>query len=101
MEEYSPDTKDIPFPSTSICDQSPRYNPEPDDENDLCAFCLDRIQNPEQLHCSHSFCRCCLAKYKEARSWVADRCPICRRRLDWQGSRQSQDVSEEFFQGLA
>ncbi|KAH8245821.1 hypothetical protein KR038_000301, partial [Drosophila bunnanda] len=48
---------------------------------DLCAFCLDRIQDPEKLHCNHAFCKSCLEIYLEARNWVAELCPICRRSL--------------------
>lgn len=65
------------------------------DQPDMCAFCLDRIQNPEKLHCNHAFCKSCLALYREARNWVAKRCPICRSSLDMDGqvSRQFHDVS--------
>ncbi|XP_017090865.2 uncharacterized protein [Drosophila bipectinata] len=52
-----------------------------DGDYDLCAICQDRIRVPEKLQCSHVFCRCCLANYREARGWVAERCPICRRIL--------------------
>lgn len=62
-------------------------------QEDLCAFCLDRIQNPEKLHCNHAFCKDCLEMYLEARNWVAERCPICRRSLDWQGAKQGNEVS--------
>ncbi|XP_020803140.1 E3 ubiquitin-protein ligase RNF125 isoform X2 [Drosophila serrata] len=48
---------------------------------DLCAFCLDRIQDPEKLLCNHAFCKSCLEVYLEARNWVAELCPICRRSL--------------------
>eukprot|EP00099_Drosophila_melanogaster_P004281 NP_001188918.1 uncharacterized protein Dmel_CG17048, isoform B [Drosophila melanogaster] len=63
------------------------------DQPDMCAFCLDRIQNPEKLHCNHAFCKSCLALYREARNWVAKRCPICRSSLDMDGqvSRQFHD----------
>ncbi|XP_043644747.1 E3 ubiquitin-protein ligase RNF125 [Drosophila teissieri] len=64
-----------------------------DGEPDLCALCLDRIQIPEKLHCNHAFCKSCLSLYREARNWVAKRCPICRRRLDMedQVSRRLHD----------
>ncbi|KAH8254357.1 hypothetical protein KR032_009659 [Drosophila birchii] len=62
---------------------------------DLCAFCLDLIQDPEKLHCNHAFCKTCLEIYLEARNWVAERCPICRREL---GAKQSSAVSD--FRGL-
>ncbi|XP_022228596.2 E3 ubiquitin-protein ligase RNF125 [Drosophila obscura] len=61
-------------------------------EGEVCAFCLDQIQNPVKLRCSHSFCRGCLEIYREARSWVAERCPLCRRILEehvgrnWKGT---------------
>ncbi|ALC41127.1 CG17048 [Drosophila busckii] len=48
---------------------------------ELCAFCLDRLHNPVQLRCKHSFCRSCLQLYSEARDWSAKRCPLCRRCL--------------------
>ncbi|EDW90626.1 E3 ubiquitin-protein ligase RNF125 [Drosophila yakuba] len=75
--------------STNCCreqseggDAPPSFSADQDGEPDLCAFCLDRIQIPEKLHCNHAFCKSCLALYREARNWVAKRCPICRRRLD-------------------
>ncbi|XP_017077041.2 E3 ubiquitin-protein ligase RNF125 [Drosophila eugracilis] len=64
------------------------YKPDEDGQPDLCAFCLDHIQEPEKLHCNHSFCKSCLELYREARSWVANRCPICRRSLDGNASKQ-------------
>ncbi|KAI8037522.1 E3 ubiquitin-protein ligase RNF125 [Drosophila gunungcola] len=67
------------------------FNPHEDGEPDLCALCLDHIQDPEKLHCNHAFCRCCLELYREARNWVAKRCPICRRNLEEQVSRQFND----------
>ncbi|XP_034651556.1 E3 ubiquitin-protein ligase TRIM68 [Drosophila subobscura] len=51
-------------------------------EAEVCAFCLDQLQNPVKLRCNHSFCRSCLEIYREARSWVAERCPLCRRTLE-------------------
>uniref|UniRef100_A0A6P4F3L1 LOW QUALITY PROTEIN: tripartite motif-containing protein 40-like n=1 Tax=Drosophila rhopaloa TaxID=1041015 RepID=A0A6P4F3L1_DRORH len=67
------------------------FSPSEDGETDLCAFCLDPIQDPEKLHCNHAFCKGCLGIYREARDWVATRCPICRRSLDEQVSRQLND----------
>ncbi|KAH8402459.1 hypothetical protein KR009_012044 [Drosophila setifemur] len=61
-----------------------------DGEDDVCAFCLESIQEPEKLHCNHSFCKSCLEVYREARSWVANRCPICRSRL-YAASKQYND----------
>ncbi|KAH8284869.1 hypothetical protein KR054_002088 [Drosophila jambulina] len=61
---------------------------------DLCAFCLDPIQDPEKLHCNHIFCKACLAIYLEARSWVAECCPICRRSLSELGTKQGNEVSD-------
>ncbi|KAH8319736.1 hypothetical protein KR074_004875 [Drosophila pseudoananassae] len=52
-----------------------------DGDFDLCVICQDRIRVPEKLQCNHVFCKSCLAQYREARSWVAERCPICRRTL--------------------
>lgn len=52
------------------------------DLDDLCAFCLDRIHDPVQLHCMHHFCRSCWSLYREARNWQAKRCPLCRRSLE-------------------
>ncbi|EDW01770.1 E3 ubiquitin-protein ligase rnf146 [Drosophila grimshawi] len=49
---------------------------------ELCAFCLDHIRDPVQLHCQHHFCRSCLALYREERNWQAKRCPLCRRSLE-------------------
>ncbi|XP_017958382.2 tripartite motif-containing protein 75 [Drosophila navojoa] len=51
------------------------------DLDDLCAFCLDPIRDPVQLHCKHHFCRSCWSLYREARNWKAKRCPVCRRSL--------------------
>ncbi|XP_030387838.1 RING finger protein 141 [Scaptodrosophila lebanonensis] len=48
---------------------------------ELCAFCLDRKQDPVHLPCKHSFCRTCLDIYREERNWVAKFCPLCRRSL--------------------
>ncbi|SPP73914.1 tripartite motif-containing protein 75 [Drosophila guanche] len=53
-----------------------------EEEAEVCAFCLDQLQNPVKLRCNHSFCRSCLEIYREARSWVAERCPLCRRTLE-------------------
>nr|XP_016943080.1 E3 ubiquitin-protein ligase RNF125 [Drosophila suzukii] len=61
----------------------------PEEDPDLCAFCLDCIRDPKKLHCNHAFCRRCLEMYLEARNWVAERCPICRRSL-------VHDVTKEF-----
>ncbi|XP_026842309.1 E3 ubiquitin-protein ligase RNF146-B isoform X1 [Drosophila persimilis] len=62
------------------------HNPDGDadgaEDGEVCAFCLEQIRNPVKLRCSHTFCKGCLQKYREARGWVAERCPLCRRRLD-------------------
>ncbi|XP_020803133.1 E3 ubiquitin-protein ligase RNF125 isoform X1 [Drosophila serrata] len=61
---------------------------------DLCAFCLDRIQDPEKLLCNHAFCKSCLEVYLEARNWVAELCPICRRSLSELLPKQGNEVSD-------
>ncbi|KAH8301598.1 hypothetical protein KR059_006345 [Drosophila kikkawai] len=61
------------------------------ESEDLCAFCLDRIQNPERLHCNHAFCKTCLEIYLEERNWVAKSCPICRRSLGEPWARQGKE----------
>ncbi|XP_016985004.2 E3 ubiquitin protein ligase RIN2 [Drosophila rhopaloa] len=83
MVQQSLDATDSALPSS--------FSPSEDGETDLCAFCLDPIQDPEKLHCNHAFCKGCLGIYREARNWVAKRCPICRRSLDEQASRQLND----------
>ncbi|XP_034477983.1 E3 ubiquitin-protein ligase RNF146-A [Drosophila innubila] len=45
---------------------------------EICAFCLDTKRDPVQLECKHSYCRTCLELYCQARSWQANRCPLCR-----------------------
>ncbi|XP_017016894.1 tripartite motif-containing protein 3 [Drosophila kikkawai] len=64
------------------------------ESEDLCAFCLDRIQNPERLHCNHAFCKTCLEIYLEERNWVAKSCPICRRSLGEPWARQGNAVRD-------
>ncbi|EDW59907.1 uncharacterized protein [Drosophila virilis] len=65
---------------------------------DLCAFCLDHIHDPVQLPCCmHQFCRSCLRLYREARSWQAKRCPLCRRSLE---AFQTLDPNEAHLKGL-
>ncbi|XP_017864566.1 PREDICTED: E3 ubiquitin-protein ligase rnf146 [Drosophila arizonae] len=63
-------------------DYSNSHNNNNMDLDDLCAFCLDPIHDPVQLHCKHYFCRSCLSLYREARNWQAKRCPLCRRSLE-------------------
>ncbi|EDV37892.1 uncharacterized protein Dana_GF11193 [Drosophila ananassae] len=63
--------------------QEPSSRPkEGDGDYDLCALCLDQIRVPEKLQCNHTFCKSCLEIYREARCWVAERCPVCRHLLD-------------------
>ncbi|KAL7737427.1 hypothetical protein ACLKA6_013028 [Drosophila palustris] len=50
----------------------------PDVDVEICAFCLDIKRDPVQLDCGHSYCRSCLELYCLARSWQANRCPLCR-----------------------
>ncbi|XP_030558310.1 E3 ubiquitin-protein ligase RNF146 [Drosophila novamexicana] len=65
---------------------------------DLCAFCLDHIHDPVQLPCCmHQFCRSCLRLYREARSWQAKRCPLCRRSLE---AFQTLDPNEAHLKRL-
>ncbi|XP_016957186.1 E3 ubiquitin-protein ligase RNF125 [Drosophila biarmipes] len=75
----------------SSCEAASPCSMEEDGDPDLCAFCLDRIRDPEKLHCNHAFCRRCLEMYLEARNWVAERCPICRRSLESHVAKQFHD----------
>ncbi|TDG51424.1 hypothetical protein AWZ03_002219 [Drosophila navojoa] len=42
-----------------------------------CIFCLDELQRPCRLPCSHAFCTDCLERYLQVRG--DPRCPLCRR----------------------
>ncbi|XP_017051059.1 E3 ubiquitin-protein ligase RNF125 [Drosophila ficusphila] len=98
MVQQSLDSKDSApksdCPSSSAAPSS--FKPDEDGEPDLCAFCLDRIQDPERLHCNHAFCRRCLQLYREARSWVARSCPICRRSLDGGGVQVTKQFNDDW-----
>ncbi|XP_064543274.1 E3 ubiquitin-protein ligase rnf146 isoform X2 [Drosophila montana] len=78
--------------TSSSCCSSSAWSME-----DLCAFCLDHIHDPVQLPCcKHQFCRSCLLLYREARSWQAKRCPLCRRSLE---AFQTLDPNETYLKG--
>lgn len=45
-----------------------------------CLICLNKINNPLFLECSHGFCSECIIKFIHSRS---RKCPICRLRITW------------------
>ncbi|XP_078597385.1 uncharacterized protein LOC144873702 [Branchiostoma floridae x Branchiostoma japonicum] len=44
-----------------------------DEQTDRCTICLDAIQDPESLHCGHTFCKNCLAQALRSKK----QCPNC------------------------
>mgnify|MGYP002884834750 CR=1 FL=1 len=52
------------------------------EEAEECAFCLEPPQNPLTLSCcNHSFCKRCVAEYKNHVHRQNDLCPFCREPL--------------------
>eukprot|EP00727_Mastigamoeba_balamuthi_P004165 m51a1_g13746 putative fha domain containing protein (296) ;mRNA; f:192183-193070 len=47
-------------------------------ENLNCTICQDLIVTPMTLACSHSFCRACIAEWRQHKN----ECPVCRARID-------------------
>ncbi len=43
-----------------------------------CAICLDALQQPQTMPCSHRFCRGCVAGMRQHGVGVAQVCPLCR-----------------------
>ena len=44
-----------------------------------CSICEDRLSDPKDLDCSHTFCRKCLYDYAQSRNSTTElSCPICR-----------------------
>ena len=58
-----------------------------------CAICLDALQQPQTLPCSHRFCRGCVAGMRERGVGATQVCPLCRgpmpdaERLGFEASR--------------
>ena len=53
-------------------------NREVDDEDEVCAICMDEINDPVVTPCNHTFCRECLVATYHSRN---RKCPLCRHRL--------------------
>ncbi|XP_075784960.1 uncharacterized protein LOC112544696 [Pelodiscus sinensis] len=48
-------------------------------EDVTCSICLDVLEDPVSIECSHNFCRGCLATHWHGVSAQAPPCPECRR----------------------
>ncbi|KAK7020631.1 hypothetical protein SK128_019457 [Halocaridina rubra] len=73
-------TTDVKLPSSSAM-SSPPSSPEghmPIDEDDvMCAICLDLLHRPRSLPCGHTFCLLCLQNYANSCRTIIT-CPSCR-----------------------
>ena len=47
-------------------------------DEDECAICLDALQQPQTLPCSHRFCRGCVSSMRQHGVAEAQVCPLCR-----------------------
>ena len=62
---------------TDFCTQ---HNPLKKIEDDTCSICLESINNPMTIGCTHVFCKECISKsiiFGVAQSQIA-KCPNCR-----------------------
>lgn len=57
------------------------------DEIQICAICVDKIEEEVKTDCNHSFCKTCMTQYiyhilDNIAEFKADfKCPLCRRYL--------------------